>query len=378
MRKRLEASVAESVSGGDRLGLGRATPASRRTGYGAALRRRWWVPAGAALALAGSIGWEGFGFKPREPLPAMTPIPVETRSITEFSKLGTADDTASPLVFRGGLAIESASPHFGGISGLRMTDRGRGFVAVTDAGYWAQGRLLYDGGRPSGLADVVMAPLLESEGEPFRQNGKGDTESLELTDEAAYVGFEGFRNGVGVFRPASELLRRPGRLLPVPPEIVALPKGRGLEALAAIPAGQAFGGALLAVAERDRAGRGMAPAWILKDGAASELKVRLKDGYDISDAAFLPQGDLLLLERKLSLLGGFKMRFRRVPAVDIRPGAVLDGPTLLEANRLFHEIDNMEGVAAHLDERGATVVTAVSDDNFLPVQRKLLLQWELK
>jgi hypothetical protein len=368
--------IGDVVSAHARLDDTGMTKASERTGL--ALRRRWWLIALAALVITGAVGRDRLRFKPREPLLALTPIPVTTRAIAEFSRFGAAADAESPLTFRGGLVIESASPHFGGISGLRVTDQGHGFIAVTDAGYWVQGRLLYDAGRPDGLADIVMAPVLGAEGAPLRESGKGDLESFELAGEAAYVGFEGFRNGVAHFRPNSDLLLQRGRLLPVPPNIATLPKGRGLEALAMLPAGHDFGGSLLAIAERDRTGRGLAPAWILKDGTALELKVRLKDGYDISDAVFVPEGDLLLLERRLSLLGGFTMRLRRIPAADIRPGAILDGPSLLEANRLFHEIDNMEGISAHRDEQGKTVITAVSDDNFLPVQRKLLLQWELK
>ncbi|CAI8724587.1 esterase-like activity of phytase family protein [Methylocaldum szegediense] len=380
MRKRFEAPVTDLVTSGDRLrDVRRPTQASPRTGRSAARQRRWWMAAAAASVLAAAVVWVGFlRFKPRVALPGLTPIPVEAHPIAEFSRFGIAENAASPLVFRGGLVFESDAPHFGGISGLRMTDRGHGFTAVTDAGYWVQGRLLYDQGRPKGIADVVMASVLGPEGKPLRENGKGDIESLELTDEAAYLGFEGHRNGVAVFRPISNLLRRPGLLLPVPQDIVKLPKGRGLEALAAFPTGHDFAGALLAIAERDKTGRDLAPAWILQDGPALELKVRLTDSYDISDAAFLPEGDLLLLERRLSLLGGFKMRLRRIPAANIHPGAVLDGAVILEANRLFHQIDNMEGIAAHRDENGITVITAISDDNFLPVQRKLLLQWELK
>lgn len=380
MRKRFEAAVTDIVSGGDRLrDARRGTQASPRTGYGIVRRWRWWAAIAAASVLASAIAWAGlFRFKPRVALPGLTPIPVEAHPIAALSRFGIVENTAPPLVFRGGLVLESDAPHFGGISGLRMTDHGYGFAAVTDAGYWVQGRLLYDRGRPKGVADVVMASVLGPEGKPLRENGKGDIESLELTSETAYLGFEGHRNGVAVFRPTSDLLRRPGRLLSVPQDIVKLPKGRGLEALAAIPPEHDFGGALLAIAERDRTGRDLAPAWILHNGPALELKVHLTDGYDISDAVFIPEGDLLLLERRLSLLGGFKMRLRRVPAANIHPGAVLDGAVVLEVNRLFHKIDNMEGIAAHRDENGITVITAVSDDNFLPIQRKLLLQWELK
>ncbi len=378
MRKRFEAAVTDIVSSGERLcDTRRGAQASRRTGHGIA--RRWWMAAAAASVLAVAIAWAGFfRFKPRAALAGLTPIPVDTHPIAVLSRFGIAQNGASPIVFRGGLVLESDVPHFGGLSGLRMTDRGHRFAAVTDAGYWVQGRLLYDQGRPNGVADVIIASVLGPEGKPLRENGKGDIESLELTGEAAYLGFEGHRNGVAVFRPTSDLLRRPGLLLPVPQEIVKLPKGRGLEALAAFPTGHDFAGALLAIAERDKTGRDLAPAWILQDGPALELEVRLTDGYDISDAVFLPEGDLLLLERRLSPLGGFKMRLRRIPAAKIHAGTVLDGVAILEANRLLHEIDNMEGIAAHRDENGITVVTAVSDDNFLPIQRKLLLQWELK
>jgi hypothetical protein len=48
---------------------------------------------------------------------------------------------------------------------------------------------------------------------------------------------------------------------------------------------------------------------------------------------------------------------------------------LIEAD-LGHEIDNMEGLAVH-QEGGRTFVTVISDDNFSPGQRTLLLEFEL-
>jgi len=90
----------------------------------------------------------------------------------------------------------------------------------------------------------------------------------------------------------------------------------------------------------------------------------------------LPAGDLLVLERKFSLVDGVGIRIRRIPLAMLAPGAVVDGPSIFEAD-LGEEIDNMEGIDAHVTPEGDTVLTMVSDDNFSPIQRTLLLQFTL-
>jgi hypothetical protein len=84
----------------------------------------------------------------------------------------------------------------------------------------------------------------------------------------------------------------------------------------------------------------------------------------------------LLLERKFSLLGGVGIRIRRIPLTSVAPGAVIDGPAIFHAD-LGNEIDNMEGIDAHVTEEGDTVLTLVSDDNFSMIQRNLLMQFTL-
>ena len=90
----------------------------------------------------------------------------------------------------------------------------------------------------------------------------------------------------------------------------------------------------------------------------------------------LPSGQLLLLERKFSWLGGIGIRIRRIPLASVRPGAVIDGPSIFSAD-LGNEVDNMEGIDAHVTPEGDTVLTLVSDDNFSLIQRNLLLQFTL-
>jgi hypothetical protein len=90
----------------------------------------------------------------------------------------------------------------------------------------------------------------------------------------------------------------------------------------------------------------------------------------------LPSGELLVLERKFSWLSGIGIRIRRIALDTLEPGAVVDGPSIFEAD-LGNEVDNMEGIDAHVTGEGDTVLTMVSDDNFSMLQRTLLLQFRL-
>ena len=83
-----------------------------------------------------------------------------------------------------------------------------------------------------------------------------------------------------------------------------------------------------------------------------------------------------MLERKFSLVDGIGIRIRRIPLASVAPGALVDGPTIFEAD-LGYEIDNMEGIDAFVTPDGDTVLTLVSDDNFSMIQRTLLLQFTL-
>ena len=90
----------------------------------------------------------------------------------------------------------------------------------------------------------------------------------------------------------------------------------------------------------------------------------------------MPAGDILVLERKFSWNIGLFIRIRRIALADVRPGALVDGQVLLEAD-LGYAIDNMEGLSVHRSAGGETVLTMISDDNFSPLQRTLLLQFTL-
>ena len=106
------------------------------------------------------------------------------------------------------------------------------------------------------------------------------------------------------------------------------------------------------------------------------FSVKRFDDYDISDAALLPSGELLLLERKYSLQHRASMRIRRIPLEEIKPGALVDGPVLIEADKNF-QIDNMEAISVHRASSGEIILTLMSDDNFSSAQRTIMIQFSL-
>lgn len=114
--------------------------------------------------------------------------------------------------------------------------------------------------------------------------------------------------------------------------------------------------------------------WMLGRADKGPLSYRPGPGLSPTDCAFLPDGDLLVLERGVSLLA-FGMRLVRVPAAEVRPDATLQGDVLLEG--VGGDIDNMEAVAVHTAPDGSTRIVIASDDNFNDWQRNLLLEFTL-
>jgi hypothetical protein len=342
------------------------------------LSNRNLIGAVIALSAIAALGHWALYSKPKQELISSVAIDVESQVIPSFLPSDPSRVRFGALEYRGGLALRTKDPHFGGISGLRLSEEGSALIAVTDSGNIVQGRLVYQQGQLSGASELSMAPLLGPGNIPLRQLGKSDIEAIELREGRAYVSFEDSTGGIASFDLPASGQKALAALLPAPKAIEALPKGRGLESLAAFPIGHPLYGALLAIAERDPTRGRESPAWILSaDGGVSPLAVSISDRYEISDAVFLPEGDLLLLERKLSLLSGFKMRIRRVNGASVRPDAVLEGVTLIESGPST-VIDNMEGIAVHRSAFGETILSLVSDDNFRFFQKTVLLQFVIR
>ena len=192
------------------------------------------------------------------------------------------------------------------------------------------------------------------------------------------IGFER-RHRIGRAEVRNGHVQAPSDHLQLPPDADHLPPNAGFEAVAVLQAGP-LKGSPVAFAERMPGGEGFHTGWIWVDGQPRRILLRDMDGFDITDAAGLPDGGLLILERYFRVgADGRKdqrMRIRRLQASELEPGARLIGHTVAEANSDY-EIDNMEGLAVHRGAREETVVTLLSDDNLNPNQRTLFLQFTL-
>jgi hypothetical protein len=302
-------------------------------------------------------------------------IEVNARAIPFFDPRDHGHRRFGALEYRSGLVLTSGFRGFGGLSALRLDARGERFVAVSDKGSWFTGLICYQGRDMTGLAEVEAAPLLGADGRPITARGWFDSEAIALDGGIAYVALERV-NQVLRYDLAEGFTRARGAVVPLPPAARRLPFNKGIEALVVVPKGVPLAGTLIALSERGLDDKGNLMAFLLDGPSPGQFSVRRTDNYDISDAVVLPSGDLLVLERKFSWFAGVGIRIRRIALKSIAPGALVDGQAIFEAD-LGHEIDNMEGIDAHVTDAGETVLTLVSDDNFSPIQRTLLLQFTL-
>jgi hypothetical protein len=291
--------------------------------------------------------------------PGRIPLTITARTIAAFEPRSPEKTRFGALTFRSGLVLGGDHPRFGGLSGLWRSADGRDLVAVTDNGFWLTAKPAYRDGRLLGLNDAELAPILGTSGRPLHRSRYYDTESLTIVDGVAYLGVERAHE-ILRFDWARDGVEARARIVPAPREVKRLPNNRGLEAIGVAPPGHPLAGAL---------------GVIIGGRQPGLFEVKRHNGFDITDLAFLPDGDILLLERWYRSLRGVGLRIRRIPAAALKPGALLDGPYLLDVD-LGQEIDNMEGMSVH-QERGRTIVTLVSDDNFSFLQRTLLLEFAL-
>jgi hypothetical protein len=217
--------------------------------------------------------------------------------------------------------------------------------------------------------------LLGADGRPITARGWFDSEAIALDGSYVYIGLER-ANEILRYDFGKGFTRARGEVIPTPPALRKLPRNKGIEALVAVPKGMPLAGTLMAFSERGLDTDGNLIAFLIGGKTPGQFSVLRSNNFDISDAVLLPSGELLILERKFSWLSGIGIRIRSIPLKTIAPGAVVDGPAIFDAD-LGNEVDNMEGIDAHVTPEGETVLTMISDDNFSLLQRTLLLQFTM-
>ena len=290
-----------------------------------------------------------------------------------------ADDRLGALRFVAGYSLYSPYRAFGGLSGIEISDDGRDLLGLSDKGQWLWLRFGLNDDLPDRVEKAGMAPMLDADGVPL-SSGWQDAESLVLGDDQVLAGFEG-RDLVRRFSlppETGDIADRLGILPDIRGVIVNLPAvmlehphNGGLEAMAILEDGR-----LLAFSERGRGDDGHLKAWLYKNGQAQALSFAAPSGFYPTDAALLPERGVLVLLRHFSLLGGFAAKVIRIDREDIVPGAMLSGETLATFQSPL-SIDNMEGLAVRRGADGEWLLYLLSDDNFFPLQRTILLIYAL-
>ncbi len=243
----------------------------------------------------------------------------------------------APLALVGAWRLTSSEPRVGGISGLAVNDDE--LVAITDAGVVLR--------FPKSLGRQMQAQVTDLPSGPGDERCKAnrDSEAILRDDRGWWIAFEN----------ADELwlfdarFKRTLRRLIVPG---GLGLNTGIEGLAASPRG------ILAFPESG----GSTLLW----GGGRWDQLRLDRRTPISDAVQVDGGAVLLIERRLTPTG-----FRNALALLRVDGAVLR--TVWRKRLPVGWRDNVEAVAAEPIAAGGYRLWMMSDDNFHPRLRTILL-----
>lgn len=314
------------------------------------------------LALALSCQWSGTPERPMlgaVPDLTATPVPLDPGD-PKHLKVGA-------LTFIGGVRLTSKDLAFGGYSSMTI-DHGL-FTLLSDGGTVVRFRL-DDRFRLSapGFGDLPVGP-----GTGWNKADR-DSESMTLDPATgrAWVGYERvnqiWRYSPGLTLPATTVAPQP---------MADWSENGGAESMVRLHDGR-----FLVIAETSRRLPSQARSALIFDRDPVEKPLKgfefgylPPDGYDPSDATELPDGRVLILNRKLALPFSWSAMLTLIDPRDIRPGVTIRGR---EIARLAPPltVDNFEGLAI-TREHGATMLWMVSDDNLLILQQTLLMKFRL-
>jgi len=304
------------------------------------------------------------------------PAYISATTISTF-KRGSAETQFGALEFIGGLELSSDNALLGAMSAIRFRPDQQHFVSVLDTGHWLTGAIMRDDkGRLKGISEARITPMIDRDGGTDAGTGGMDAEGLALRGDHILVSYEQHHR-VDTYPDPGFEISPPDDSLPIPIPRVELRSNRSLEALMIAPQSSPLAGAAVIVTEDSVDEQGNMFAAVLEGPLQGRFTVRRHDDFDISDGVFLPDGDLLLLERRFGLVHGVGVRIRRIAGADIKPDAVLDGKVIFEAGSGY-QIDNMEGLDVFRAADGSLHLIMISDDNHSILQRSLMLEFRLR
>ena len=298
---------------------------------------------------------------------AAEPVEIESSAIPLQARGPDLNDVGA-LEYRGGVTLRSGNSRFGGLSGLSVDADGIGFVAITDTGLWLTGRFVHDAeGRLTGITDTAFEPLRNSGGRALNGKQEADSEGLTALSGGGYlVSIEGAHRILKYSAPGAPATDLGATLQ----GLSQARRNGGLEAIE-----QLADGRVLALTEDHFVAEGRLAGWLIDDGQASQVTYPGDGYFKPTGLTVLDDGRTLVLERGYTVAGGAK---GRIMLIDPPHGG--EPITVRRELARFQppiQVDNFEGLAAHTDDDGSVMLYVVSDDNFNPLQRTLLMMFKL-
>lgn len=296
-------------------------------------------------------------------------LKIKAEPLSQF-KTGSSETRFGAFEFIGGLVLTSKHEEFGGISGIRFV-RDENFIAVTDKARVITGALERKEGKAHGIKSEKITRIKAVNGATITGANDKDAEAIEVVGNQFFVGYERNDRVLRLNLRGRKLVADGTYLIDFTP--YGFPNNKGPEALAFDQTSKK----LFAFAEHALNEDGNHRGFIISGGKVErEISIKHRNGFSLTDAHFLPDGDLLILERYYNPLIGGYMRIRRVLKKNLFSDKPLDGEILIDVDSDY-EIDNMEGMAVSLMEDGSKRITLISDDNFSRNQRTVLLEFKL-
>lgn len=272
------------------------------------------------------------------------------------------------LTYLGGVALASPDPAFGGFSAMRLA--GGRFTLVSDGGNVVSFRI----GGDFRIRDAMFGDVSDGPGTGWNKPDR-DVESLTF-DPATGTTWLGYERDNAIWRYDATLqhVQRSAR----PAAIRDWPSNGGLESLVRL-----HNGRFVAISETGRPKSGKGRIALLFGGDPTEAPDRAiaftylpPAGFDPSDAVELPDGRLLVLNRRFAIHALFTAKLTLLDPRAIRAGATIEGREIAHfAAPLLH--DNFEALAV-AREGEDTVLWIAADDNQQLWERSLLLKFRLE
>ncbi len=270
------------------------------------------------------------------------------------------------LEYISGFELNSNERFFGGLSGLSINSKMELF-SVTDRGVWfkspinldSKGKLIEIKQFETGVLKNIYGEFIDLD------KSDSDAEAIEIDENGHFL--ISFERNHRVLK-YKDLSKTPEVIIP-PTALNSLPFNGGVESFIPITQNKLF------LITEDKINKNSnIEAFIFNNNKLSALELNKTGIFKPTDLSNLANGDLLLLERSFTPIMGPAARISLIEKEKIIPGQTLI-PTELATIRPPLMVDNFEGIAVVGTPSEGYFIFVISDDNFKPVQRTLLMQF---